>query len=138
MRRSKTWTCCCGCRCEKKSSLEGLQLEDLNHCMLRLIYFFHLLLFGLVVFLGGFLLIPFGYFALLLLQIQQLTYQQYSKANGGPSFVSTSNRFRVMLFLVLRLMLFVVIGPLFLCVRNFSDTGAFLRNCWNSGKEGPL
>ena len=52
-------------RCKKVSERRGMQLEDFNHAMLRLIYAFNLLFYSLFVFFVGFLLLPLAYRSLL-------------------------------------------------------------------------
>ena len=52
-------------RCKKVSERRGVELEDFNHAMLRLIYAFNLLFYSLFVFFVGFLLLPLAYLSLL-------------------------------------------------------------------------
>ena len=45
-----------------------MQLEDFNHAMLRAIYAFYLVFFGLLVLVYGIVMIPFGYLAVLVVR----------------------------------------------------------------------
>ena len=53
-----------------------MQLEDFNHAMLRAIYAFHLIFFGVMVLIVGVVLIPFGYLAVLVVRAR-LIYHNY-------------------------------------------------------------
>ena len=52
-------------KCKKVSTRRGIQLEDLNHALLRTVYFCNLVVFALVFFVLGLCLLPFGYCAFL-------------------------------------------------------------------------
>ena len=97
--------------------------------MLRLIYSLHLVLYGLVVFVVGFLLVPLGYLSLLIIQVKALTHHLYTQSEGGLQSSSRALLSKPKISQILRVFGFLFVGPIYLIVKNFSDTKAFIENC---------
>ena len=66
-----------------------MQLEDFNHAMLRLIYAFHLAIFGLAVLIFGLIMVPLGYLAVLGIRIR-LIYLHCQAKHSKQSFMMRS------------------------------------------------
>lgn len=108
-----------------------MQLEDFNLAMLRFIYGLHLLFISIFVFIVGLALIPLGYFCLVVIKLRLLWIafpMRRTRENFLLGRFHNTNSFKRML---LSTLVFFLLGPLELFLRNFIDCKVFIQDCWN-------
>ena len=105
--------------------------------MLRGIYAFYLFFFLLLVFTLGLILIPFGYFATLIIKIR-LIYNRKLPSEEKEVLMSSSpanpNRDELT-HQTLSLIFFLFFGWAILFVQNIKDSLEFAKQCWRETPE---
>ena len=87
-----------------------MQLVDFNHAMLRAIYCFYLCIFSSIVLLAGLLLIPLGYFVVIIIRLRIFMREmRVGKKKEGMLYSWSSSKIETRL---IRLLSFIFTGPM--------------------------